>query len=211
MPSVPNITLLTPAQFKKIPWKNGRGITTELALNTGGNVDDFQWRLSIASVTENGLFSDFSGYWRNLVLISGGEIILEHIHNDKVSIDKLDKLLQVASFDGGSKTQGKLLAGAITDFNVITSLKTYQAKVTTYLEKQTIQLDTADIIFIYALEKELTVSCLTDNVISPSIKKIPAKHLLKITLHHTATNPKALSTEFELFGEKMIVVYLVKR
>jgi len=60
------ITIISPQQFKKTPWKNGKGETTELAISEGGTLENFDWRLSIASVTEDGAFSYFTGYCRNL-------------------------------------------------------------------------------------------------------------------------------------------------
>jgi len=54
------LTIISPQQFKQIPWKNGKGTTTELAISDGGTLDHFAWRLSIASVVEDGEFSDFS-------------------------------------------------------------------------------------------------------------------------------------------------------
>ena len=109
------ITVISPDSFKKIPWKNGLGFTTELAINDGANLDDFDWRLSIASVTSNGEFSNFSGYDRNLVLIEGNSLSLQH---DQKHTDKLTQLLDIAKFDGGCKTFGTLHNGAINDFNI---------------------------------------------------------------------------------------------
>ena len=51
------INIITPEQFNTIPWKNGKGQTTELAISENGSIDDFDWRLSIASVVEDGAFS----------------------------------------------------------------------------------------------------------------------------------------------------------
>ncbi|HIG67219.1 MAG TPA: hypothetical protein EYQ44_05265 [Porticoccaceae bacterium] len=64
----------------------------------------------MASVTEDGFFSDFSNYSRNLVLIPGNGIRLEH---DNQKVEQLDQLLDMASFDGGCKTFGTLTSGEI--------------------------------------------------------------------------------------------------
>ncbi|MDP7592557.1 MAG: HutD family protein [Litorilituus sp.] len=110
------IEIIEPEQFKTIPWKNGLGETTELAINEQANLDDFSWRLSIASVVNDGVFSDFSGYHRHLVLIKGKGLSLQH---DDKNVDMLDKLLDVARFDGGCETLGKLADGAIKDFGYV--------------------------------------------------------------------------------------------
>lgn len=52
-------TIITPSEFITMPWKNGLGETIELMVQ-GANEQDinqgFLWRLSIASVTEDGAF-----------------------------------------------------------------------------------------------------------------------------------------------------------
>ena len=85
------ITIIPPTAFTTTPWKNNKGKTIELAISAGGTVEQFDWRLSMASVTEDGPFSDFSGYQRNLVLTQGNGIILTH---DQATTDHLQKLLR---------------------------------------------------------------------------------------------------------------------
>ncbi len=60
---------LTPADYFRQPWKNGRGTTTELwRLERDGQL---LVRLSRAAVVENGPFSLFPGIERNLTVLSG--------------------------------------------------------------------------------------------------------------------------------------------
>jgi hypothetical protein len=114
------INIISADTFKQVPWKNGLGFTTELAINDGGTLDNFDWRLSIATVSNDGAFSNFKGYRRNLVLISGQGITLDHQNGQ---LDNLNKLLDIAQFDGGFRTLGKLHGPAITDFNIMTKHK----------------------------------------------------------------------------------------
>ncbi len=54
------------------PWKNGGGITREVAIFPGdAGMDDFLWRVSMADVTEPGPFSCFEGIDRHLTVLSG--------------------------------------------------------------------------------------------------------------------------------------------
>jgi len=106
------IKFISPQSFKQIPWKNGKGITTELAISDGGTLDSFDWRISIASVVEDGPFSNFSGYLRNLILIQGKGIRLNH---DNHTTDVLGSILDLATFDGSSQTIGTLINGPIKD------------------------------------------------------------------------------------------------
>jgi environmental stress-induced protein Ves len=60
---------LTPADYTRQPWKNGRGVTTELwRLERDGQL---LVRLSRATVIEDGPFSLFPGIERNLTVLSG--------------------------------------------------------------------------------------------------------------------------------------------
>lgn len=60
---------LTPADYTRQPWKNGRGTTTELwRLERDGQL---LVRLSRAAVVEDGPFSLFPGMERNLTVLSG--------------------------------------------------------------------------------------------------------------------------------------------
>lgn len=63
------LTHLTPADYTRQPWKNGKGTTTELwRLERDGQL---VVRLSRASVVEDGPFSLFPGIERNLTVLSG--------------------------------------------------------------------------------------------------------------------------------------------
>jgi environmental stress-induced protein Ves len=149
----------SPDQFRSITWKNGLGTTTELAISPGDSVSDFAWRLSIAQVERDGPFSDFSGYNRNLVLIEGGGIELQH-SGFPPAIDRLDKILDVASFDGGRVTKGVLLAGPIRDLNVMAASSKYEAIVETFPRPiEVVHGDShpSDILFIYALAEPATI------------------------------------------------------
>ena len=187
------ITIISPETFKTIPWKNGLGETTQLAISEGGELANFDWRLSIASVTEDGFFSDFSGYSRNLVLISGQGIRLEH---DNYAEDQLDQLLDMASFDGGCKTFGKLTAGAIKDFNIMTKTSAYQAQVECYIDEQCITLKANAQYFVYGLS-QMTKLTLTNNKM-----KLPCGYLLAIS--------KDNKEEVLIKGANLIIIQLVR-
>ena len=72
-----NLSIIPPSQFNRVRWKNGQGYTLELAIDSG-NLPNYDWRISIASVTESGAFSNFSGYRRNQVLLQGDGDYINH-------------------------------------------------------------------------------------------------------------------------------------
>ena len=66
---------LTLADYRTMPWANGRGTTLELARLDGP--EGMIWRLSIATVSEDGPFSLFPGVDRILTVIDGPGFRLE--------------------------------------------------------------------------------------------------------------------------------------
>ena len=194
------INIIAPKQFKTVAWKNGLGETIELAINSGGTLDNFDWRLSMASVIEDGVFSNFNGYTRNLILIEGNGLNLQH--NDS-KIDKLNNLLDMATFDGGNKTVGNLHSGEITDFNIITRTECFDTKVITQNKAVEHPLEKADLCFVYSLYRDAELMINT----SQQVIKLPAGHLLKIT-----NTPEDETDNFvHISGTHLIIVYLFKK
>jgi uncharacterized protein len=62
-------------QAKSI-WKNGGGTTREIGKLHPPNESSYLWRASNADVTISGPFSDFTGYDRILLLLSGSALKL---------------------------------------------------------------------------------------------------------------------------------------
>ena len=195
------LTILSPEAFNTIPWKNGLGHTTELAINSGGNLDNFDWRLSIASVVNDGDFSNFSGYQRHLVLIEGEGLILDHRNGD---IDELTNLLDVARFDGGSKTCGRLVNGAIKDFNIMTNDNSFTAEVNCYVKQHSAEISLlADrLIFTYSLANEMKIEHGSEPAIS-----VPVGHLAQLQTHHAPESHRQDTAVVS--GQHMIIVDLM--
>ncbi|MFN8158390.1 MAG: HutD family protein [Candidatus Nanopelagicales bacterium] len=58
-----------------VPWANGRGVT-EVVVSWPPGEDEFEWRVSIATIEEPGAFSSYAGIDRTLVLVAGGPLVL---------------------------------------------------------------------------------------------------------------------------------------
>jgi uncharacterized protein len=112
-------TILHPADYRVMPWKNGGGTTLELAIEPpGASLDSgFLWRLSMAEVGVSGPFSRFEGYDRTLLLLAGCGMRLDFEQRPPV---RLDTLLEPIPFSGDWVASGTLLDGPCRDFNVIT-------------------------------------------------------------------------------------------
>lgn len=113
---VPSLRHLRPAEYRVMPWKNGLGTTTEIALHPpGAGLDAFTWRLSIADLAASGPFSTFVGYDRILVQIEGAPMTLSHEGRGEHRL----RLLSPHRFAGELATYGAIEAPPARDFNVM--------------------------------------------------------------------------------------------
>ena len=105
-----------------MPWKNGRGATTELAifpLHADLNGTPFDWRISMADVVEDGDFSLFPGYDRSLMVAQGEGMELSF--DGAAAPARLSGAGSGTAFSGDWRTHGKLLDGPVRDFNVMSA------------------------------------------------------------------------------------------
>ncbi len=108
--------LLTPADYRRMPWRNGAGRTTEIAAHPpGAGLDDFDWRISVADVVKDGAFSRFAGVDRTIVLVAGAGMRLEG--NGAAVL--LAGLFETHAFSGDDAVGCTLLAGPVRDFNLM--------------------------------------------------------------------------------------------
>lgn len=110
------LRLLRQSDYRVMPWKNGLGTTTELAVDPpGAGLDAFTWRVSIAHLAASGPFSTFPGYDRILVQLEGEPMTLSHEGGGE---HRLEPLVPYR-FAGEVATTGTLGAGPARDFNVM--------------------------------------------------------------------------------------------
>jgi uncharacterized protein len=103
--------------LKAVPWKNGLGITRELAVEpAGASMDDFAWRASIADVDTASPFSTFPGIDRTIVLLEGeGFTMVLDGERERA----LTTPCEPFSFPGEAKVDVRLAGGATRDFNLM--------------------------------------------------------------------------------------------
>lgn len=106
-----------------VPWKNGGGITREIASSKEG--EPF-WRLSIADVTKDGEFSIFPGLHRILTVVEGEGMVLQAENENYHAAP-----LKPVSFPGGTPLMGKLIEGPVQNFNLIYDAEKLDAEVET--------------------------------------------------------------------------------
>ncbi|WP_430244807.1 HutD/Ves family protein [Neorhizobium sp. DAR64861/K0K2] len=110
--------ILRASDYRRMPWKNGKGETVEIAVfPETATVDDFDWRISMATVAEDGPFSVFPDIDRTLSVLTGDGIELsvagqpDHVLRPQTAPH---------AFPADAVTSAKLLSGPITDLNVMT-------------------------------------------------------------------------------------------
>ena len=142
--------IYSPQSFQTLPWRNGLGSTVELLAETPNKNEAFSWRLSIASVANDGPFSDFSGYDRTLLLLEGSGITL----NKPNGVFKvLNSSLDYANFKGEDLIDATLHDGPIKDFNIMTLRSICSSSVTAVDETSESLLNiNADKLLVYSIK-----------------------------------------------------------
>ncbi len=107
------ITHLSVADFRMMPWANGKGITVEmLRVEREGRL---VLRLSRAMVVEDGAFSIFPGIERNLTVLSGPGFDL--VGQGLVLVARP---LHPVAFSGDIAVRAERVSAPSEDFNVMT-------------------------------------------------------------------------------------------
>lgn len=109
------------AALKAQPWRNGGGVTRDVAVHPGGASPQagtdggWDWRVSIAEVTKAGDFSAYPGMDRVLTVVEG-ELLLLTVDGAEHPLEKY----RPYRFSGDAAAAGALPTGNIRDLNVIT-------------------------------------------------------------------------------------------
>ncbi|QCB48631.1 HutD family protein [Hydrogenophaga sp. PAMC20947] len=122
-------------QLPVTPWKNGGGTTREiLCLPPGASMDNFDWRISIATIEQSGPFSAFPGIDRVIMLLDGAGVRLRAGEINHC----LDTSGQPFAFSGDLSLDCELLGGPSTDFNVMSRRNSLRAEVQVVTEARQI-------------------------------------------------------------------------
>lgn len=107
------MTLIEADRVDPTPWKNGGGRTRELFV--WPPVGDWQLRISLADIEQDGPFSAFPGVHRHFAVLQGGGVRLHFADGER--------LLQAGdpplAFDGASALGCTLCAGPTRDLNLM--------------------------------------------------------------------------------------------
>lgn len=145
-PGIMIIRLLSPADYRSMPWKNGGGRTTQIASHPpAATHDNFLWRVSIADVASDGPFSLFPGVERTIVLLDGAGMRLTGGQCDV----ELRTRFAPYRFSGDEAIECTLLAGPVRDFNAMIRRSEARGSITV-VAGDGVDVEPADFLLAYA-------------------------------------------------------------
>jgi environmental stress-induced protein Ves len=160
-PQAAKLTLLRGAALVASPWKNGGGVTREIAAaavasradsHAAASLDAFAWRVSVADVAQAGPFSRFEGVDRTLVLLEGAGMLLDEAGGTHALTQPLD----VARFAGEAHIDARLVNGATRDFNLMVRRGAARGTLEVWREDQQRSLQ-AQTVLLYCAQGEQNV------------------------------------------------------
>ncbi|SDQ46183.1 hypothetical protein SAMN05443245_1467 [Paraburkholderia fungorum] len=157
--SMATVTLIRGAGLVAAPWKNGGGVTREVAaFPEQAGMDSFVWRVSIADVAQAGPFSRFEGVDRTLVLLAGAGMALDETVGAQVLKSyALVEPLDIARFDGEVHIDARLVDGATRDFNLMVRRDVAQGELDVWRGDSTCTFS-ADVVLLYCASGEVTIA-----------------------------------------------------
>lgn len=120
------IRIISALERKPMPWKNGFGTTEEIVIFPPySSVEDFNWRISMAYVTADNVFSSFTGVTRHMVLLEGEMSLTFPEHTVYMSPDH-----NPLRFSGDTIVSANVISGPVRDLNIMTRNQYCAADVT---------------------------------------------------------------------------------
>lgn len=127
-----NIQIIRYEECESSLWKNGGGSTKQLFISPKeADLSNFDFRISIATISSDGPFSQFPSIDRQLCILEGAGVKLKMMSNDAAEANEL--ILRpnepAFCFSGETQIESQLLDKQIIDFNVMTKRGKYRAHI----------------------------------------------------------------------------------
>ncbi|HXZ60579.1 MAG TPA: HutD family protein [Steroidobacteraceae bacterium] len=133
-----SLDVLRAAERRPIPWKNGGGLTREVAAYPpGSDLSGFDWRVSIADIRAAGPFSLFPGVDRRMAVISGRLSLAIDGRAALILTPESDAI----AFPGDVPAFAEPLGEAVTDLNVMTRRSRSSATLTRNSQRESAVLE----------------------------------------------------------------------
>lgn len=137
------------------PWRNGGGVTRELAVGPAG--EDWAWRISVADVSTDGPFSSFPGVQRWFAVVRGAGVRLAvdgQVHEVVAASAPLE-------FDGAAQVNAWLLCGPTQDLNLMVRRARAEGRMTRVAGTHRFRLVADGMLAVYALDAGASLRALS--------------------------------------------------
>ncbi|HTH59951.1 MAG TPA: HutD family protein [Paraburkholderia sp.] len=169
-----HVTLIRGAGLVAAPWKNGGGVTREVAAfpehKAGSAPGHFMWRVSVADVAQPGPFSRFDGVDRTLALLSGAGMLLDEM--DGASVVKTHALTQpfdIARFDGETRIDARLVDGPTRDFNLMVRRDVARGEVEVWRAGAQPRTLDGDVVLLFCASGSVTLTLTAGDALAPRL------------------------------------------
>lgn len=150
------LRIIPQSEFKEGRWRNGQGVSWEIASYREEGAADFSWRFAKARIDSDVPFSIYPGMDRVFMMLEGGGMDLEfeggnilHVHEKFVPHE----------FSCDVPLNCKLLGGSSMDLNLFVAKGKWRAECEVVAIRGTRQFDFENpITIIYALEGRCTIA-----------------------------------------------------
>lgn len=148
------VRVLRAADRPATVWKNGGGVTREIAVwPAGAGMDSFRWRASLAEVAADGPFSAFPGIDRTLTLAEGAGMDLVVGGVRRI----VDERFAPQDFAGDESTDCRLISGPVVNFNVMYRRGAATAETAVVRGRLTVAADPGETLLVVALDGPVTL------------------------------------------------------
>lgn len=147
--------ILTPADARRVLWKNGLGSTLELATDAAASGGEWTWRLTIAEVPARAQFSTFPGIDRFITCLAGPGLDLDRA-GARSSVPREGDAL---AFAGEEAVVGEPLGPGVRDVNLMVRRDRWRGRMT-LARGRPLSLDSS-VVIVHAPEESsvLRVDC----------------------------------------------------
>jgi environmental stress-induced protein Ves len=117
------VRILRSADYRAIPWKNGRGVARQIAASPpDAGYESLDWQISRPTIERDTPFSKLAGLDRQFILVSGNGLTLRvRSAEDRVDFEqRIDRPLEPFAFRGDWDVDCALAGGAVEVMNVMT-------------------------------------------------------------------------------------------
>jgi environmental stress-induced protein Ves len=150
------------AQVPPSPWRNGGGVTRELAAWPAG--PDWVWRISVAEVEASGPFSCFAGVQRCFAVLQGAGVRLLFATQEHA----LTQASEPLTFDGADAVDCQLIDGATQDFNLMVRRDRGSATLRRLRAAEPIVLATGKTVAVYANPSPVQLQAADEALLLPA-------------------------------------------